>query len=643
MNHGPFRFVGGVIFFCSSFGLKVEADFKPDTPKTIHPGLKAQLESGGQDWISSEFPLSQPRGNIARADFRRLWEGLGNAALRYRLQGKAEDFAACRKSLMALASYGQWYALENDLLGTEAVWPVVVAVYAKGWLGNELPQTERELLRGRFHRQLLRYEALVDGNAQVPWWGISNHPNLLPHLVAMALLAKDEEGHDDRRARKILDEVSRQYRRYMNLADGQSDGADPFGVGYGLAVDWSRLMLGPLLGSLYKEDDHTEAWARRRCAWYDAIILPGQTQLWREDGIRPEHRTAELMPVLWGLASRTKSGNTQHFALEMDRKNKSWSPWLFLSILWGSSEIKEDIDHGFSFQNFPSQGWAFGRENRRLEAAQFSFHAGNPAGEAWHKAWLLGRPDLDFSHLQPDQGSWTWRVQNRTLLGVAGHRELLATQHYNTLTVGGMGQLFEGYPRYRQDELKIPNLGGQLLVNERYGNSWLLMGEFSKSYSPQAELEKFYRVILWLSPTIMIQLDHVVCKNAKALRFSYNSPDYPLSLRGGGFYQKVSGYQFRSGSFPQGEWTVNYQRDEHGKDVARAQETVVSALWDRCCLMTPASIQKDAWIEYLQSGIHLDFYQGQYKLEYGFKEGVFKLKMQVGEKSFFEVSRKLNE
>ena len=643
MKQQHLRFFGGVIFFCSSFGLKSWADFKPEIPKSIHPVLKAQLEVGGQAWLSSEFPLSQPRGTITKADFRRLWEGLGNAALRYRLQGKAEDFTACRKSLMALASYGQWYALENDLLGTEAVWPVVVAIYARGWLGNDLPQTERELLRARFHRQLLRYEALVDGKTQVPWWGISNHPDLLPHLVAMALLAKDEEGYDDRRARKMLDEVSRQYRRYVNLADQQSDGADPFGVSHGLVVDWSRLILGPLLGSLYKEDDQTDVWARRRLAWYDAIILPGQNQLWSDEGVGSELRCAELLPVLWGLASRTKNGQTQHFALEMDRKSKSWSPWLFLSILWGSPEIKEDIDHRYNFQVFPSQGWAFGRENRRLEAAHFSFHVGNPAGETWHKAWLLGRPDLDFSHLQPDQGSWTWRVQNRTLLGVALHREFPATRHYNTLTVGDMGQLFEGYPRYLQDELKISKLGGELLVNERYGNSWLLLGEFSKSYSPKAELEKFYRAILWLSPTIMIQLDHVVCKNPKALSFTYNSPDYPLSPRGGGFYQKVSGYQFRSGSFPQGEWTIDYQRDEQDKDVAKAKESVVSALWDRCCLMTPASIQQDAWIEYLQSGIHLDFYQGQYKLEYSFKDAMFNLKMQVGEKSFFEVSKKLNE
>jgi hypothetical protein len=626
----------GLFVPCSLF-----ADFEFNVPQKLQPLLQAQLESGGEAWIKSDFPVSQGIGKISEKQFSHIWFGLGNAALRFHLYKKAEDFMACRKSLMALCSYKKWFDLEHELLGTDAVWPVVAVVYSKALVQSECPETEKQQIRHRLHLQLLKYDALCRGESSVPWWEITNHPDRIPHLLAMTLLALDEAGHDDKLSKRVLDEVLRQCRRTYSLAEEQTDGAGPFGVLQGLRADWARLALASIWPKADKDPFMTLDWAKRRQLWYEAITLPGQTEFWSDGGETCGPMSSQWVPLLAKMAAITKNEHLQHFALEATRALRTtWTPWLFLSALWADEGLKEDVDHHAVFQTFPSQGWMLGREHRRRGGAFLSFHCGNPVGEPWHKAWLAGRPDLDLSNCLPDQGSWTLRWDDRVILG-ATPSETSSTMHFNTLLVGDEGQLFEGYPRYRPEELKRVPLGGKLMLNERYGNSWLLMGEYSNSYSNTSELKKFYRVLLWLSPSMVIQLDHVKCDKAKDLKFFYNSPNYPLALHKDGFYQKVTGMQMRSTSFPQGVWSVDYRRDQEGRDVAVAKESVMADTWDRCCLLANLEVQSDTWIERVQTGVHMDFYKGMYRLDYQFEDDQFRLKMQVGEKVFFDVKQDL--
>jgi len=458
-----------------------------------------------------------------------------------------------------------------------------------------------------------------------------NHPSFLPHLAAMTGLAQAVKSSDPILSSEALLAAKRQLKRYDTLMD-QGDGS---ALSLALDLDSEQQFYLLLLDLL--DDDRISPFWKVRLDQIDDIVLPGQEDLVDWTG-RKEERKVHLIPLLRVLGQRLPSPEANQLASGLFLADRSFcGPWDFLGVVHAIQQAPRDIDHKFSISSFPASGLFTGRESRRPGSAQFIFRAGPPGGKLAYQAHLDGRPDLDFGHLLPDQGSFWWHHKGRLILGHQVMDRQPLTSDFNTLMIGHQGQVFEGYPRYAMRHWPKP-AGGRVFLDEVHGHSWLLGAELKGAYAPEAGLESWVRLVLWVGPGILIQVDEVTLAREEELTFSYHSPQLPLSPKDNGFYQRISAMRMISKSFPQGAWDIA-DRGAVGQSVSFvATEKVKSKVWSRVNLMGPEAIVSDAWIERLEAGTGLDFQDKNMRFAYRLGDDGLKLSLKVRDKVFFDVN-----
>lgn len=606
---------------------------EPAVEVKLHRQLETKLLQEREFWVQKDFVVAKPFGSISEREALSLWAGLGNVSFSHTQSPDPALLLFARKSMMALATHPSWFG-EREFEGRSAVGPTVVLAYAYQQLSEALSAQESEMLLKRLESQLLKYKAVVEGRSEVSWWPMTLHVDVLPHLAVMKSLMTALEESRPKVVAALKDPVLRAWRRCLHLLELHSDGGSPYGVEDGLWADWALLCL------VEAEPNGEEAkvsleWLKKRERWYRQLVLPGQDKFWSSahelGGATP------LMPVLFALASQTNSEHLQHLALSLQKsKHGAQDPWAYQSALWHDSDLSENIVQQPRFESFES-GYYFGRENRRLRGSFFAFMCGQPAGSAVFQARLDGRESMDLSGVEPLQSSWSWWVKGREAFAASFRAEAL-TEHSNALLIDGEGQWFEPYPRRRQDEWLKPGVGGQLFLNERHGQSWLLGGSFAGAYPDHLGLVSYDRVMLWLGPQVMVEISRIKLDRERGLSVGYVSPELPLSKREDGAYQKVSGLRLKSGSFPKGEWRLSHYRDARGRDVSRVIEEVRAVKeWSRCVLICPQDMAQDAWFESLSDGIHMDFFDRKYRLVYRFEDETLSLNFEAHGKTFFDV------
>ena len=625
------------ILFASGFLPSLNANL----PKINHPTLSTKIIQEKEFWVQRGFTLGQGYGNISEKEALNLWAGLGNAVLAYQMNPDEALLTACRKNMMALCSYKHWFSIEKPLEGDDSVQVTLALTYAYEALKGHLSKEEAQKITERLTAQLNHYRDVISGDLIVPWWPMNNAPKLWYHVSAMVALVQTLSDVAPLGARELKSELIRQWRKMIHILELYPSGDSPFGVQDGLIMDHACLTMA----EAFPNEDSAKAyrqWLMAREKWYRAIIKPGQRQVW----LNFDHGYSNLpwIPVLFAIARENQSQSLQHMTLSlMSEKRNQQDPWVYQSIRWHDPELGEDIDHHPKFEVFKESGWALGHENRRLNGAFFSFLCGAPGGKPHFDAWTQGRNDLTFEHVLPQQSSWSWTLKDRHLFGPPNVQSPLTENFNGGLLVNGCGEMFEPYPRYRTDHWRRKEVGGKLFLNKTFGESWILGGSFETCYPEKANLKHYRKVMIWLGPAIIMELSQVESHTDSEFSFTYNSPEFPLAKRPDGFYQKVSGIQAKSASFPQGNWNMGSIKELSGNDASTAKESISAVkTWNRCVLLTTSDLSQDAWFEALSDGIHLDFFKSRYQITYRFEDDRFMLKCQVNGKEFFNIDQAIS-
>ena len=603
-------------------------------------GVEIPTRIDEDSWIRLEQAVRQPQknevgvrrgyGNLNAIQRLTLWKNLANTALVWKVKGGDELKKNLRKNIMALCTYDSWFDAKNEFKDTEPSRVALQIAFAIPWMEDALAPVERDRVHQRLAQQLQKYLAIARGETKSPWWGVVSHPENLPHLAAMVGMSQVLKSSNRLIASEALSEAERQLKRVntiMNQGDGSALSLAP---DRDLEQQFYLMLIDILL------DNRISPHWKQRLQHLQNMVLPGQEKLVDWTGLK-EERKVHMIPLMRILGQRLSSPEANRLAHRLFVADRSFvGPWSFLDVTHALQNPPHGIDHQFHHSSFPQSGLFIGRESRRHGAAQFIFRSGSPGGETAYEAYTLGRPDLDFEHLLPDQGTFWWHYKNRLILGhqVMGSRPL--TSDFNTLTIGHHGQIFEGYPRYSPRHWP-QKAGGRVFLDEVHGHSWLLGSELSGAYSPEVGLKSWIRLLLWVGPGILIQIDELSLKQPSNLSFKYNSPQLPLSPKSDGFYQRISGMRMISKSFPQGKWAVT-DRGAVGQSTSFvATENLKTQTWSRVNLMGPEAIVSDAWIEKLQAGTGLDFNRKNIRLAYRFDDHGLSLSLKVREKIFFDL------
>jgi hypothetical protein len=601
------------------------------------PSLETKVLQESEFWSEHHFPLAQKYGKISFRDSEALWHGLGNSALGQTWE--RGDSSTVRQNMMALSSYEHWFSEQAFSEGKRSVAPTFYLCYAFEVLKSELSKGEEEKVRGRLGRQLEKYGEVILGEWDTNWWPLTNHVDFLPHLAAMGQLCEVMSKSRPHTVKLMKEELFRQWSKVIHLIGAEDRDGLALGVADSIWADWALMTL---LDTYPKEGPAklTEQYLLNRLPWYKAIILPGQGGIWGEQ--KKMSASVPWLPCVMNLARLAKSEELQHLALHLLKDHRSDAmPWAFLAVDWHDENLGEDIDHAPAFVTFPESGWSFGRTSRRMRSSHFTFLCGQPGGATLFEAWLRGRENMSFDHVRPNFSSWSWFLNGRRVVAPIEH-DSPKTQDFAGMMSAGHGQWFEDYPRYRSEHWRKAGVGSTYFVNETHGESWLLGGAFAHCYPTEAKLERYDRVMLWLGASVLMEFSRVKTIEDAEVQFFYPSPDYPLAKRPDGFYQKVSGIQLKSASFPQGSWKIGQVKDARGREVDVGAETYPKVReWNRCVLMASSDLVQDAWIESAVDGIHLDFFKNRYQVVYRFEENRFIIKVEVNGKIFFDLERAL--
>lgn len=579
----------------------------------------------------TEISVKNGYGNINATQRHVLWKNLANTALVWKRSGDIKIKDLLRRNLMALCTFESWFDDDKEFKNTESARVALQIVFAMHWSEEALAAVELERVHQRLGQQLQKYLALARGDKSSPWWGIVSHPDHLPHMAAMAGIAKTIKSSNRLLASEALSECQRHIGRYQTLMDQRDGSALCLSLDRDLEQQFYLLLI-----DLLDDGKISPRWAQRY-ELLEFMVLPGQEGLVDWTG-QNENRKVHMIPLLRTLGQRLPSPKANRLAHRLFNADRSFTgPWDFLSAIHSVQHAKFDIDHQFKAASYPMSGLFMGRESRRLGAAQLLFRAGPPGGQTAYDAFLLGRPDLDFDHLLPDQGSFWWHHKGRLILGHQMMGNKPKTSDFNTLSIGLHGQVFEGYPRYSQRHWQKP-AGGYIFLDQVHGHSWILGAQLKGCYPSEVGLESWIRLLLWVGPGILIQVDEVTLDSPQEMNFHYNSPQLPLSPKEDGFYQRISGMRMVSKSFPKGKWNIE-QRDAVGQKTSFvATESLVTREWSRVNLMGPESMVSDAWVERLNAGTGLDFQRKNIRFAYRLDGAGLETSLFVRDKEFFNIS-----
>ena len=619
--------IGAFFLLTTSFSY---ADYQGiEIPSRIDEKVWNQLEQSVRIPPKVEVSVKRGYGNLNNKQRHALWKDLANTALVWKVKGGKELKQKLRRNIMAICTYESWFDPTNEFGDLEAAKVALQIAFAMPWMNSALAPVELDRVHRRLGSQLKKYLAIARGETSSTWWGVSNHPNQLPHLAAIQGMAQIVRSSNRLLAGEAKAEADRQLKRYHSLMD---------------ADDGSALSLAPdrdfeqqfylLLIDLLDDDRISPKW-NKRLQHLQFLVLPGQDKLVDWTG-KMEMRSVHMIPFLRTLGQRLPSPEANHLAERLFSSQRSFvSPWSFLGAAHALPHAPKGINHNFVKTSFPKSGLYVGRESRRAGAAQLYFRAGAPSGQQAYASYLEGRPDLDFEHLLPDQGSFLWHHKGRLVLGhqVMGERPM--TSEFNTLTLGHHGQILEGYPRYSPRHWP-KKAGGRVFLDKVHGHSWLLGAQLKGGYPSEVGLESWVRLLLWVGPGILIQIDEIALKRPLDLTVHYHSPQLPLSLKDDGFYQRISGMRMISKSFPQGKWAIT-DRGAVGQNTSFvATESLNTQNWSRVNLMGPESIVSDAWVEQLTAGTGLDFQRKNIRFAYQLDDSGLKVSLKVREKMFFD-------
>jgi hypothetical protein len=237
-----------------------------------------------------------------------------------------------------------------------------------------------------------------------------------------------------------------------------------------------------------------------------------------------DRRSGHSTAIYYKVASEYKNGHAQKMgnlvvkeflfreAYESKVKPGILPECLFELLFYNSNVKEEEFDNLELVKYFEDLGLVVIRDSWNKDSIHFSFKTSYPGGKTqWKYLWKMKNEKnyncFGLSHQHPDNNSFIINSNNTYLAIDDGYNRNVKASDHNVIIVDGKGYKDEGQNNIWKDYTEDMTAEIETFKNE---DSYVyIVGETSKMYEKELELNRFARHILYTKKTYFIILDEL--------------------------------------------------------------------------------------------------------------------------------------
>ena len=491
------------------------------------PAMKAKIKVGyGKslyDRMVAYVPVSRKpdRANFLKdaTDGQRqgFWR-LPTVALHYVLTGDKRSFDRTVEFMKFLMELDHWETGKEQDSGMSSSNVMVGAALAYDWLYNDLDPAFRSQYRDKLLLMARRqyYRGHLNRAKSVGYWQGDPQNNHRFHrnagmTLAVLAAAEADKADDDWILAKTLEELK--YVLKWLPEDGTSHESPTYAV-FGnthlmLAIDAAQRCYGvPLM-------DHPFF---KNCPAYKIQTMrPDLKEVFgygdSGGGGSGYHNFLNRMTAYHRLADE------QAAIIEMDRRNKTFYSFAWFSVIWWQPLEGGSMDNLPRHAFFPDLGLSYFRTGWQADDVGAMFKCGPFGGyklnEYRHRNAMKY---VNVAHDDPDANSFQVFTGGEMVAETDRYSKHKRSANYNTILVGGAGQVVAGRPEGGGWSQPGGNMSEMAVVTARAhkGNHVAVEGEAAGSYlanprkgPKRPALDRFRRTFIWVEGKYLLVLDDI--------------------------------------------------------------------------------------------------------------------------------------
>lgn len=514
---------------------------------TVRKPMFRRLYEQCRLYTKQVLPEEHPNASITYMGF-----AAANLSLAYLLTGQEHYLEEAKRWIFTGVRYPHWGKVVHVDVDLSASWLLFGYGLAYNWIGEALSLDERRKLKEKLILQgnrMYDYAVKTEGQGwSTQYWQNHNWINYTG-LATAGYAIVDEYPQ----AEKWIDRARDNFRLVTSLLP--EDGSDYEGVAYWrYGVLWILLYLDVLRDregiDLFKECQFL-----RNTFYYRLYQSAPNLEEIINFGDCHDRRSGHSVAMYYKLASEYKNGYAQWLA-EWVAKNILFReayesgikpgilPEAFLELLWYDPTVKPvPIDALPTSRYFDDLGLVVIQSGWDREAIHFSFKSGPPGGrKQWEKSWEIDRKNnwktRGLSHQHPDNNSFILVGYDTYLAIDDGYNRTVKACEHNTIIIDGKGypnegvnDVYENTPYEAQAKIE------EYICREGYVYT---VGEASKMYASDLELQRFARHVLYTGKDYFIIVDELESLKPHIYTWLLHS-DTPAQKIGKNVYQILNG------------------------------------------------------------------------------------------------------
>lgn len=255
-----------------------------------------------------------------------------------------------------------------------------------------------------------------------------------------------------------------------------------------------------------------------------------------------DRRSGHSTAIYYKVASEYKNGHAQKLgnlvtkeflfreAYESKVKPGILPECLFELLFYDPNVEEEDFDNLNLVRYFEDLGLVVIRDSWKKDSTHFSFKTSYPGGRTqWKYLWKMKNEKnydcFGLSHQHPDNNSFIINSNNTYLAIDDGYNRNVKASDHNVVIVDGKGYMDEGqnniWKRYTED------MTAEIEEFKNEDSYVYVVGETSKMYDKDLELERFARHILYTKKSYFIILDELESNKEHEYTWIMHSDVFP--------------------------------------------------------------------------------------------------------------------
>mgnify|MGYP000889080155 CR=1 FL=1 len=298
-----------------------------------------------------------------------------------------------------------------------------------------------------------------------------------------------------------------------------------------------------------------------------------------------DRRSAHSIAMYYKFAHEYKNGYAQFLASKVkkfifrEQYESDIKPGILpeavFEILWYDPEVQEKNFNDLPLiKYFEDLGLVVIRDSWKEDATIFSFKCGAPGGkQQWEKSYELlkekGLITRGLSHQHPDNNSFIIHSNGAYLAIDDGYDRTVKACDHNVIVVDDKGYSDEG--KNNVWEKTLQNDVGEIKAFHNEGNFVYILGETSKSYQKDLNLNWFGRNVFYTGKNYFVIVDDVESTKMHKYSWIMHSDVYPEEIEKGVFEYKNGPAKMRLYNLNREKVSITY-RDTHVKSIMTTQE-----------------------------------------------------------------------